>query len=85
MVIGLNRHMDHNKQEYIKFLSAIKRLKFHYICCKWRKIVEEQLIELKIEEGPVSTKQRSIDTNVTSLNDQGIKTNGNELSMVTVT
>ena len=44
--ISMYLMMDHNKNEYIKFLRFVKRSKLHWICCKCRKIVIQQLLEL---------------------------------------
>ena len=43
--------MDHNQRKYLKFLSIIKHLKFHWICCCWRYKVIDQLNELNIKLG----------------------------------
>ena len=75
--------MDHNKQQYIEFLKVIKRLKLHYICCKWRRIVDAQLVELKLRK-LLSRKQNTLDTHGISLDDQRIN-KWNELSAPTVT
>ena len=40
--------MDHNNDKYHRFLRLIYYLRFHWICCKWRYIVIEQLNVLDI-------------------------------------
>ena len=39
--------MEHNKEEYIKFLKLIKCMKLDWICCKWRNVVGYQLDEFR--------------------------------------
>ena len=80
--------MDHNQTEYVQFLKFLRWFKLHWICCKWRYIVHEQLNELRQEEVVILNmviRGPTIETNVSSLNDQKIKTNGNELSVDTCT
>ena len=41
--------MDHNQIKYVMFLSAVKYLKCHWICCCWRHKVIDQLNELNLK------------------------------------
>eukprot|EP01084_Bolivina_argentea_P104056 186369_1 len=84
--------LDHNKKQYIKFLQCIYYLKCHWICCKWRYMVIDQLNEALIDTQTLSSnvinnKEKSIEleTRNMSVNDQKIATNGNELSVETIT
>ena len=79
--IGLNLSMylmmDHNHKEYIKFLKKIQSLRLHFICCKWRYIVRDQLanyhdeiLKDHTEESKQTTKtskHNKMRTNVRSL------------------
>ena len=38
--------MEHNGKQYRKFLKIIYQLKLHWICCKWRYIIPNQLQQL---------------------------------------
>ena len=38
--------MDHNKDKYVQFLRILRFCGLHWICCKWRNVVLDQLKEL---------------------------------------
>lgn len=44
--ISMYLMMDHNKERYLRYLLIIRSLKLHWICCKWRYIVNEQITQL---------------------------------------
>ena len=46
ITIAIYLMMDHNEDEYIKFLKIVHCLRFHAICCKYRNMVIDQLDEL---------------------------------------
>ena len=44
--ISMYLMMDHNWKHYRLFLKVISQIKLHWICCKWRYILIDQLDEL---------------------------------------
>ena len=78
--------MSHNEEEYVKFLRRIYWFKLHWICCKYRFIVSDQLEEIDgdalklVAMNSDSPEENTVETCVTT-NDCKIKTNGCELSV----
>ena len=72
MITSMYLMMDHNEREYMRFLKVVQFLKFHFLCCKWRHFVMEQLddmeedVQIMVEvnnnnkESPIETKNKSI-------------------------
>ena len=53
--------MDHNERKYFKFLRVIHWMKLHWICCKWRYIVAEQLHGFD-DDSETTTQRRTTNT-----------------------
>ena len=85
--------MDYNVKGYVKFLRVIHYLKLHFICCKYRSMVVDQLSELDknvqrlsvdVATNTMERQRRIEDETKITVNDQKIATNGNELSVETM-
>ena len=91
--------MDHNVTEYVKFLKVVQKIKLHWLCCKWRYFVMEELkkhdkdlrtlsLEAAQSNSTISRKnnnneQSRFEATKESVNDQRIEIN--ELSVPTTT
>ena len=56
--------MEYNDGEYLKFLKVVHYWKLHFICCKYRFIIKDQLKELQEfhdeDDGDVVMKDETI-------------------------
>ena len=50
MSVSMYLMMDHNQVQYVKFLKLIKFFRLHWICCKWRMLVIDQLEAIQANE-----------------------------------
>ena len=46
--------LDHNKEDYVRFLKVIYFMKFHWVCCCWRYFVIDQLKECDIDSQQIT-------------------------------
>ena len=60
--ISMYLMMEHNELEYVKLLRIIHKFKLHWICCKYRYIVIEQLSQLEENKGPATVETTNKDT-----------------------
>ena len=76
--------MEHNKDKYMDFLVVIHRFRLHYICCKWRHIVTDQVMEVEDNMTDViqTKRQKTMDTETVAV--YGAKITGCELSVETM-
>ena len=81
--------MDYNGKEYKKFLKVIYQLKFYYICCKYRYMVNQQLKILENDK-ETTVNQHHYETTYTmnageTSTPEKIQQHDMELSEITVT
>ena len=83
LICSMYLMMDHNKGHYLQLLKRLKCMKLHWICCKWRYIVIEQLNELEnidnLEE--IVDQSRMTHTMKPSMDIPRINTNPSEISI----
>ena len=96
-ILSMYLLMDHNKDKYHKFLKIVYNMRLYWICCCYRNMVIEQLmemdedyrntVEMNMNNQAGNNVERSIDdTSNPSINDQEIYVKGTEMSTdITVT
>ena len=70
--ISMYLMMDHNKNEYVRFLKFIRKSKVYWICCNCKAIVMQQLMEFDDDGSNLSALERRENMDVTEIDTKDI-------------
>ena len=81
MSVSMYLMMDHNRDQYVKFLKIVYRLKLHYLCLCCGRMVVQQLEDIEMNMLKVSESSHNVrgDQNVKETTTEQENTDNNQL------